>query len=60
MDKSLVQVQEYSLEGRVAPAQLQLFARVGDLDMPAPTQDFDVLIEVLSIQTHQVGRLVLL
>lgn len=60
MNQSLVKVQENCFEVGVFLGQFEFFTRVGDLKAATPAQHLDVLIEMLPIQTHEVGRLMFL
>lgn len=60
MNQSFVQIQEDCLKVRVLLGQFEFLSGVRNLDAFAPTQNLDVLVEVLPVKVHQISRLVLL
>ena len=60
MDERLVKVYKDSLKPRVFPGQIELFLMVANFDAFAPAEHFDLLVEMLAVQTHKISRLVLL
>ena len=58
MDEGLVEIEEDSFEVGIFAGELYVFACVRDFDWFAKAQYLSLLIEMLSVEVHQIAGLV--
>jgi hypothetical protein len=59
VDEGLVKIEEDCLKVGIFLGKLVVFARVRNFDAFSEAQYLDLLIKMLPVQVHQIGRLML-